>query len=123
MKKTAIEINFFLFYREKIYLQSKRKIKLIHFLELELFTKKLTKTTQKIWQPAFESFLAARCKGPDKVNIFFESLPPKEHHHISLVEPPRSGHKLIFLSIFLYPVLETVLLGPHYGKDVTILYF
>ena len=77
MKKTAIEINFFF----NIY-NLKEKNQVNTFFRIGAIYKKLTKTTQKIWQPAFESLLAARCKGPDKVNIFFESLPPKEHHHI-----------------------------------------
>ena len=89
------------------------------FFRIGAIYKKLTKTTQKIWQPAFESLLAARCKGPDKVKKFFESLPPKEHPHISLVEPPRSGHKLIFLSIFLYPVLETENIPGRKQKNIT----
>ena len=107
MKKTAIKINFFFYFVEKKNTYNLKKNQVNTFFRIGAIYKKLTKTTQKIWQPAFESLLAARCKGPDKVNIFFESLPPKEHPHISLVEPPRSGHKLIFLSIFLYPVLET----------------
>ena len=92
---------FILFYRKWKYLQNEKDSNILLFFRIGAIYKILTGTTQKIWQPVSEPFLAAHCKGPDNLKYFIESLPPKVHHHISLVELPRFGHKLIFLSIFL----------------------
>ena len=78
MKKSVIELNFFFHFIEKKIPTFYKRIQITTFFRIGAINKLVTGITQKIWQPTFESFLAVRCKGPDKINFFFESLAPKE---------------------------------------------
>ena len=101
MKKAVIELNFF-FILQRIKIPTICK-KNSTFFRIGAIYKILTGITQKIWQPTFEWVLAARCKGPDKVNFFLKACHPWNlPYKFGRAAPPWTEN-----DIFSYPVLET----------------